>query len=146
MQRHHTGSGRATTTVIPADWQAHHAGAIAKTFTATVTIGNPEAATGVFNDTTGTTDITPAAAIYTGAASIEVVADSDRMFDVADERESTRLYEIVLPVEVTGIKPGHVVHVTASPDPDLVGRDLAVDTGQMGDRRFSRVLHATLNN
>jgi hypothetical protein len=146
VNRHHTGSGRATTTVIPGDWQPHHAGVIAQTYDATVTIGNPEAATSAFNDTTGTTVVTPAAAIYDGPAAIAVVADTDRLVDAADEQASTRLYEISLPVDVAGIEPNHVVHVNSSPDAMLTGRDLAIDTTQLGDRRFSRVLHATLND
>jgi hypothetical protein len=146
VRRHHTGSGRSTTTVIPDDWQDHHAGVVAQTFKATITIGNPEAATGTFNDTTGTTDVTPAAAIYSGPAAIAVVTDTDRLVAAADEQASTRMYEVSLPVDVAGIKPNHVVHVDDSPDPMLTGRDLAIDTAQLGDRRFSRVLHAILND
>lgn len=144
--RHHTGSGRSTTTVIPEDWQDHHAGAIAQTFSATITIGNPEDAAQDFDDTTGQTRVTPAAAIYSGPAAIAVVTDTDRLVDAADEQASTRRYEISLPVDVAGILPNHVVHVDDSPDEMLTGRDLAIDAAQLGDRRFSRVLHATLND
>jgi hypothetical protein len=144
VRRHHTGSGRAK--VIPDDWQEQHAGVIAQTFTATVTIGDPEAAATPFNDTTGQTTVTPAAPVYSGSAAIAVVARTDRIVAAADELESTRIYEVTLPWAVAGIKPGHVVHVVTSSDTMLVGRDLAIDTAQLGDRRFSRVLHATLND
>lgn len=142
-RRHHTGSGRRT--VFPDDWQANHAAVITGTLSATVTIGDPEAATEVFNDTTGTTDVTPAGVLYTGPADIASISGSS-VVEVAAELESTRSYQIVLPVDVAGIKSHHVVHVVDSPDPMLVGRNLGIDTTQLGDRRFSRVLHATLND
>lgn len=143
MRRHHTGSGRRS--VFPPDWQDHHTGVVAGTFTATVTIGDPNASTRTSNPTTGLTDVTPAAAAYSGPAAIAMVSDP-RLLQVVDEPDATSLYQVELPVDVDGVKPGHVVHVVSSPDPQLVGRDLQVLGPQLGDRRWSRMLHATLNH
>jgi hypothetical protein len=145
VRRHHTGSGRPTTNVIPTDWTNIPAGVIAQTHLAMVTISNPENATEIFNDVTGTTDVIPGATLYSGPASVEAFG-GDNVVDAAGELASTRIYQVVLPVTVVGIKPHHVVRVVSSPDPDLVGRDLAINTAQLGDRRFSRVLLTTLND
>jgi hypothetical protein len=143
MRHHHTGSGRRT--VFSPDWQDAHAGVVAGTFTSLVTVGDPDAATEVFNATSGLTDVTPAGAVYFGAASIAMVSDP-QLLQVVDEPDATSLYQVELPVDVDGVKPGHVVHVVASPDPVLVGRDLQVTGPQLGDRRWSRMLHAILNH
>lgn len=143
MRRHHTGSGRSTTTVIPDDWATHHSGIVAATFTASITIGDPKLSTGTFNDTTGQTGVTAGAAVYSGPAAISMVSDP-QLLQVVDQPDSTSLYQVELPVDVDGVKPHHVVHVVTSPDPALAGRDLQVLGPQLGDRRFSRMLHAIL--
>jgi hypothetical protein len=144
VNRHHTGSGRRS--VFPDDWQSAHAGVVAATFASTISIGDPNTpAAKTFDDSTGLTGITPGAAVYTGSASIAMVSDP-RVLEVVDQPEGTSLYQVELPFEVGNIKHGYVVRVTASPDPALVGADLVVDGSQLGDRRFSRFLHAILHD
>lgn len=144
MRRHHTGSGRPTTAVIPADWPAHHAAVVDGTYESTVAIA-AAGGTAIFNDTTGVTQVTGPAAVYTGAATISS-AGGDRLVDVVGEVDATRIYEVKLPLPVAGVLPGMWVHVTTSPDPMLAGVSLSVNTVQRGGRRFSRVLLAILND
>lgn len=146
MRRHHVGSGRSTTTVIGDDWAAHHAGVTTATLNATVTIAPPGAGSKNFDPNSGQTSSSGKAAVYDGRAAISVVSDTDRQLVVEDDPESVRTYEVTLPVNTAGIAPGHVIHVGASADPMLIGRTLRVGSIEVGDRQFSRVLLAILND
>lgn len=147
MRRHHTGSGRRS--VFHPDWATHAAGVIDQAVTScTVTVGpqtDPNAAP-VYNPATGYSEVPAGTPVYTGPASIMVVSATDRRQTVAEDEVASLLYEVTLTARAAGVSTDHVVHVTESEDPDLVGRTLAVSEIERGGRRFSRVLLATLTD
>jgi hypothetical protein len=95
-------------------------------FGCAVTIGPAGAA--VFNSVdrvTTTADVVP---VYVGPASIDPVSTSDgRTVESAGDQVDDRAYRIGLPAG-TGdlVEVEHIVHVTAAPNADLVGRRLYV--------------------
>lgn len=142
MQRRHIG--RPGTAVFPPDWQADHAPIIGDTLECTVQIGQPGGAP-EWNAERGQTETPVVEPVYEGPASFAPLSTSDgAKIDVVDEAARLRSYEITLPVRTAGIAPGHVVRVSESADTGLSGRTLTVDTVEYADRRFSRILYATL--
>lgn len=145
MRRQHTG--RTGTRVIPRGWQATHAGVIGKTLTSAVLIAEPGDGEPVYNPGTHQSETPVGATSYAGPAEIMLVTDSDRLADAAGEDVPTRRYEVKLLHSAAGVKPGHIVKVTACEDPDLgVDVRMVVDTVERGTQRFSRVLYATLTH
>ncbi len=139
--------GRPGTRVIPADWQATHAAVVAKTLTSSVLIAEPGDGEPVFNPDTHQSETPLGATSYDGPATIMLVSDSDQAPEVAGEDVPTRRYEVKLTHAAAGVKPGHILQVTACQDPDLgPGVRLIVDTVERGTQRFSRVLYATLTH
>jgi len=136
----HTGSGRMIP--IPDAWSTDHEAVIAGTLTSMVII-RPASGPPAWNTARGQTETPVAVAAYMGPASITAVA-APGLPESAGELVPTRIYEVRLPYDVDTAIPGLVVDVTASPDPMLVGQRLHVDHTDRGDRRFSRVLLATL--
>ncbi len=85
--------------------------------------------------------------MYSGAASITPSADGGIAASVVDTPTSTRAYEVKIPADVAGIDTdNHLMCVDSSPDPDLVGARLIIQSVERGDRRFSRVLQTTLTD
>lgn len=143
MRRH---TGRPGTAVIPAGWDADHAPVVAATLDCEVRIAPPGDGP-LWNPASGQTETLPAdPPTYDGPASIAPVSDTDRVVDAADEQEPLRAYLVQLDRAHDGgdlVADGHVVTVTAAPDPALVGLQLTVDTVARG-RRFGRFLRCTL--
>jgi hypothetical protein len=147
MRRHHRGSGRRS--VIPTDWQDHHAAVVDQAMLdaeCTVTIGPETGGAAVFNPTLGYSETPVGTAIYTGSAMVSVFMPRDHRAAVAEDEVTWLQYRVTLPVDVAGLSTGHVVRVVSSTDADLVGKTLAVADFERGARRFSRVLIATLND
>lgn len=109
------------------------------------TIRAPGGTVGEFDSTTGTRPITPSAAHYTGPCRVmdTRAAGSD---DVGgDQQVTTQPYLVELPLSVTTAAIEHVVTITASQDPWLVGRELTVTRVRGLTYASSRVLVCTDN-
>lgn len=149
MPRPTRAHGRPGTRVIPAGWAASHALVVAKTYDCQVTIAPPATGTATYDrdqHQTVTPDVIP---VYTDAAEIMLVSDTAGRTDAADEDIALRRYEVKLLADAAGIEPGHIVTIDDCPgDPDLTrpGVRLVVDAVERGAQRFSRVLHATLQD
>lgn len=141
MNRHHTGSGRRS--VIPTDWETHHAGVAAQTHTATVKISLPGGEP-VFNEETKQTETPEATQAYDGTARIQLESATSDRAQTADDEVALRRYVISIDRGATGITPEHVVKVTACSDTDLVGRTLHIGAISHGSLRFETALHCTL--
>lgn len=149
MPRTRQSQGRPGTPVVPAGWSTSHGAVIARALTAaTVAIG-PNGGTTAWNEGTGQTETTAAAAVYEGAASVMAVSDTARILTAVADPTSTRVYDVTLPLAGTGvdnIRPDHVITVTACDDAQLVGKTLSISGIERGSARFSRVLLAVLND
>lgn len=98
------------------------------------TLGDP-----VFNPTTGGSARAVVATHYTGKARVQAARDPSEAV-TADEQVTLQRFTISLPLSATGLAPGQAVTVTASADPDLVGRALTVTAVQGGTFVTSRRL------
>lgn len=144
MPRPRRSYGRPGTKVFPTRWAAEHGDVIASTYESMVRIGP----LGVpVRGEDGRTRTPPGVMVYSGAASITPSADGAVAASVVDTPASTRTYEVKLPAEVAGIDTDHhLLWVEESPDPDLEGARLTIQSVERGDRRFSRVLQTTLTD
>lgn len=128
-----------TTTVIPDDWSAHHAGAAQGGMTATVDVGlvGPPQYDEATDQTTATWT-----SDYDGPARIQALNQVDRA-NQAGQSISGRGYLVQLPLEArsAALPPGRVVKVTTAPhDPRLAGQRLYVVDEQLGSEGFTRDL------
>lgn len=141
------GYGRPGTPVFPDCWDQHAGKVLATTHDSTVTIGRP-GGTPVWSDVRGQTETPAAVAAYDGPASLRPASESDGDTErvVGEDPVTVVRYQVALPRPAAGVEVGHVVHVDASPDNELVGRDLTVIKVEYGDRRFTRLVYATLND
>lgn len=141
------GHGRPATRVFPTCWANTVASVIDGTHESTVTIG-PAGGTRTWSNTDRQSVTAAAAPVYDGAATLRPASESDGSADrvAAEEPVTVALYEVALPHPTTGIEAGHVVRVTASPDPVLVGHTLTVQHVEGGDRHATRLVRATLND
>lgn len=147
------GHGRPGTEVFPTDWAGTHAAVTAKTHTSSVTIG-PAATAGTWDPAQRRTIAAPVNPVYDGPADITQVTDVSRVQTIVEDPTSITVFEVELPlttpadpdttVHPDAVTPDHVVTITSSPDPLLTGRRLHVRSIERGDRRFARVLLATL--
>lgn len=141
MPRKRHAQGRPNAVVIPPDWQATHAAVMERTFDCTVDIG-PTGGVPTWNAEAGATLTQPAAAVYSGPATITpIVEDTEHTAD-AEDIVQLRRYQVKIRHNVESIAIGHVVRVRAAPDPMLGGRRLRVTGIEKGSRRFSRILQA----
>lgn len=141
------GYGRPDTKVFPTGWAEAAAGVMDRTHESAVKIGTP-GTTPAWDETSRRTLATAAAAAYDGPASIRPASDSDGASEpvVGAEQVTVTRYQVGLPQPTGGIEVGHVVTVDTSPDAALVERTLTVVAVEYGDRRFTRLLYATLND
>lgn len=139
----HIGSGR--TKVIPPNWSTDHAQVIDDTLPAAVVIRLAPVTPPAWNPSTNQTESGLGAVVYTGPARITAITSPPGgPVETVDELVFTRVYEIVLPLEVDTAVPSLLVHVTSDPDPMLTGKSLHIEHSDRGSNRFSRVLYATL--
>lgn len=144
MPRPTRSQGRPGTQVFPTRWAAEHGDVLASTYESVVRIG-PLGAPVRGED--GRTRTPAGVPVYAGAASITPSADGAVAASVVDAPASTRIYEVKLPTQAEGIDPdAHHLWVDESPDADLVGARLTIQSVERGDRRFSRVLQTTLTD
>lgn len=141
------GHGRPGTRVFPDCWADTVASVIDGTHESAVTIGLA-GGTRAWSDAARQSVTAAAAPVYDGPATLRPASESDGATDrvTAEEPVAVALYEVALPHPTTGIKAGHIVHVTASPDPVLVRRTLTVVHVEGGDRHATRLIRATLND
>ena len=62
------------------------------------------------------------ATLYTGKCRMQQNTPSAQQLDVGEDRVLLQPFVLSVPISVTGIQPGDQATVTASLDPDLVGR------------------------
>lgn len=141
------GHGRPGTPVFPPDWAETVASVVDRTHESTVTIGSPTA-TRIWSETDRRTVTTAPEPAYDGPATLRPASENDgaTVQTAAEEPVAVALYEVALPHPTTGIKAGHVVHISSSPDATLVGRTLTVEHVEGGDRHATRLIRATLND
>lgn len=141
------GYGRPGTNVFPDGWADAAAGVLNKTHESTVQIG-PPGSTPAWDEASRRTLAATVPPAYDGVASIRPASDSDGAAEpvVAHDQVTVTRYQVGLPQPTDGIVVGHVVTVATSPDAALVGRTLTVVAVEYGDRRFTRLLYATLND
>lgn len=141
------GHGRPGTPVFPDCWAETVADVVDRTHDSIVVIG-PAGGTRAWSDTDRQSVTAAAAPAYDGPATLRPASESDGATDrvAAEEPVTVAVYEVALPHPTTGIKAGHVVRVTSSPDAALVGRTLTVEHVEGGDRHGTRLVRATLND
>lgn len=136
--------GRTGTPVIPDGWESTHGAVIAATFNCTVTIG-PAGTGTAWNPTTHQTETTDAALVYDGPADIGPAGINDVGGETlaAEEQVDLQRLEVKIPRDAAAaVVIGHVINVTASTNPALVGGRLVVTDLERADRGFSRVIFA----
>lgn len=138
------GYGRPNTSVFPARWAADAAAVLDDTYESVVKVGLPGEP--VWSEEQGRSVVTVPDPVYDGPATITPISDSDDAPMVGGDQVPTVRYEVKVPAPTVGLTPDHWISVTSSADPGLVGRILHVDSVEHGDRRFSRILYATLTD
>lgn len=94
---------------------------------------------GTFNETTGRYDGGPAAdEIYEGACRIAPLSASDRSLLFGDKDINVLGYRITLPHDAPVLSKDDAVEVTASADPQLVGRHLEVHSFEVKSLQTKR--------
>lgn len=139
------GYGRPGTKVIPDDWQTTQGAVVDSTHDCTVTVG-PTGIQRRWNPETSQSETVPVDPVYAGAATVTPVIETTGQPILAQDEVPTRRYEVKLTQAAAGVEVGHVVRISVSPDPDLVGTVLTVTSVEAASRRFSRVLQAVLTN
>ncbi len=94
----------------------------------TCTITRPGAGAGTFDPVTGETTSAARASVYTGRCSVtprEVVGQERT---AAGQVITVDMVDVAIPYGVTAVEVDDTVTVTASLDPDLVGRALVVQS------------------
>lgn len=149
MPRSRTHHGRPGWPALSPAWQAEAAVPVDNVRNASgTTITITGAGTTAWNPdlTPPRTVTTPGPTIYTGAADITLVTNTDREATVEEQLVNSRIYLISLPVDTTGLRLGQQVKVTTSPDTALVGEVLVVQSVEHGTRRVSRAFYATTSD
>lgn len=138
--------------MIPAGWAASLRPVAAGTMTATVQVRHPGTTT-VFDPETQQTVVTPLPPYATDIpARVLAVTSMEHTVDAAGDTVHVRGYLITVPVDFDtadpdgGVAEEDLVEVTATDDPALVGRTLAVNDLIRGSNVVERDLFATLNN
>lgn len=145
----HPGRPGAGSDVIPTGWAAAHAPIVEDSFDCTVTIG-PAGVSPTFDPGTRQMQTTAAAAVYTGPASVQLLSlagsNEGRRVVAATDEVDVVSYVVKIPAAAVGpVRVDHVVHVVASPNPALVGRDLVLTKVPRPGRAFSGALTARLH-
>lgn len=138
--QHH---GRPGTRVIPTNWETEHAQVVEGTFTATVSIWEPNASavTSVNDDLTVT--VTEADPIATAVpARIQALKAEDTRALVGDQEQITNGYLVAIGRDLD-IPVKAIVLVVTATDTDFVGRRMRVHKLDHGSLRFERDLYCT---
>ena len=92
------------------------------------TITRPGAGVGTFDPVTGETGAVARATVYTGRCSVtpREVVGQDR--PAAGQVITVDMVDVAIPYGVTAVEVDDTVTITASLDPDAVGRDLVVQS------------------
>jgi hypothetical protein len=94
-----------------------------------------------FDTTTGTYTEGAVVAVYTGPCRVRVSGmRGDLVVQAGDEPVTLRTYDATLPWDATGVAVDHILTVTASADPELVGRSMRVRDVQYGSWDLGRRL------
>ncbi len=92
----------------------------------------------VFADGAYTT--TPGAVVYEGKCRVEPQGRSDAVVQAGEGPVTQRTYDVTLPSTASGIEVDHVLIVSQSADPDLVGRPLRVRDAKVASVHVQRRL------
>lgn len=141
------GYGRPGTRVVPEGWAENFAAIETTTYESTIIIA-PAAAAPTWDPVLRQTTTTAPDAAYDGPASLRPPTRDDlapAQQNVAEDLVRVTDLEVCLPMFTGGIEPGMVVTIVDSPDATLTGRTATVAYVEHGDRRFTRLLGATLN-
>lgn len=94
-----------------------------------------------FNATTGVESNTAGSSVYAGKCRVRPSA-FPQLANAGEGVQTQRLYDVWLPYDIVDVDLDHIVTVTASDDPYLVGRDLRVTDVQGGSDGPYRKLQA----
>ncbi len=92
----------------------------------TCTITRPGAGAGTFNPATGETAPAARATVYTGRCSVTPRDSVGQEQPAAGQMITEAMVDVAIPYGVTAVEVDDTVTVTASLDPDLIGRELVV--------------------
>jgi hypothetical protein len=81
---------------------------------------------GVFNESTGQYGSPTNTSIYSGVCRVAPLSGIARRVRVGEEAVIDRAQWVFLPFSATGVKPEDIVTITASEDPDVIGREMTV--------------------
>lgn len=140
------GYGRPGTPVFPPAWARTLAAVESTTYESLIVI-SPVAATATWDPANRQTVTTAAAAAYDGPASLRPPTRDGldpAQQNVAEKLVRVNELEVCLPMPTSGIEAGMVLTIVDSPDAELIGRTASVSYVEHGDRRFTRLLGATL--
>lgn len=108
------------------------------------TVRSPGGTPGAFDLETGTRPITPLDAHYTGPCRVlDALGGTGADVTVGEQQVTVQTYFVELPHSVTTAAIEHIVTITASQDPWLVGRELTVTRVRGLTYSSSRVLICT---
>jgi hypothetical protein len=88
----------------------------------------------------GTYTSTTGAVVYEGPCRVHPQGRSDAVVQAGEEPVTQRTYDVTLPSSASGIEVDHVLTVTESADPDLVGRPLRVRDAKVASVHVQRRL------
>lgn len=141
------GYGRPDTPVFPPNWAETLAAVETNTYESMIIIA-PAAATSTWDPELRQTVTTAADAVYDGPASLRPPTRDGldpAQQNVAENLVRVNELEVCLPMLTEGIKDQMVLTIVYSPDPELADHTATVSYVEHGDRRFTRLLGATLN-
>lgn len=106
--------------------------------TDTCTIGIPAAAE--FDKDTGTYPDDPPTEVYAGACRVRP-SGGERVVQAGEGPTSLRTFDVTVPWDTVGVKLDHLVTITGSDDPHLIGRIFRViDVQGMSDAAYRRLV------
>jgi hypothetical protein len=141
------GYGRPGTHVFPLAWSETNAAVETTTYESMIIIA-PAATGPQWDPALHQTRTTAPAAAYDGPASLRPPTRDG--LDLAQQNVAEDLVrnfelEVCLPMPTDGIAEHMTITIVSSPDDTLAGRTATVTYVEHGDRRFTRLLGATLN-
>jgi ribulose 1,5-bisphosphate carboxylase large subunit-like protein len=126
------------TRVIPARWSEYHRATATGTMTATCQI--TRRATAGTTDAAGTYTPASPTTIYTGVCRVQALATRQQVVVIGEAQETQHRYLVTIRYDAADIHIGDLVHVTASVDGGLIGRQLRVVDATYGSEQWERDL------
>ncbi len=95
-----------------------------------------------FNPVTGTYSVQPGAQVYSGPVRVRAQGNAEVVVNAGEEPVTQATYDVTLPWDAIGIEVDHVLILSMSSDPDLIGRPLRIRDVRVGSFNTGRRLVA----